>query len=68
MFGNIIFRLLFIVKENVVFLLYDQYPAFIGLVPLIAVLFYAGVVVTVASWQEMVGLQEEKKKYFVEEQ
>ncbi len=68
MFGNIIFRLLFTVKENVFFSLYDQYPAFIGLVPLIAALFYAGMVVTVASWQEMVGMQEEKKKYFVEQQ
>ncbi len=68
LFGNIIFRLLFTVKENVFFSLYGQYPAFIGLVPLIAVLFYAGMVVTVASWQEMVGLQEEKKKYFVEQQ
>ena len=68
MFGNIIFRLLFTVKENVFFSLYDQYPAFIGLVPLIAALFYAGMVVTVASWREMVGLQEEKKKYFVEQQ
>ena len=65
---NIIFRLLFTVKENGVFSLYGQYPAFIGLVPLIAALFYAGMVVTVASWQEMVGLQEEKKKYFVEQQ
>ena len=46
------------------FSLYDQYPAFIGLVPLIAALFYAGMVVTVASWQEMVGLQEEKKEVF----
>ncbi len=68
MFGNIIFRLLFTIKENVFFSLYDQYPAFTGLVPLIAALFYAGVVVAVASWQEMVGLQEEKKKYFVEQQ
>ncbi len=68
LFENIIFRLLFTVKENVVFSLYGQYPAFIGLVPLIAALFYAGMVVTVASWQEMVGLQEEKKKYFVEQQ
>lgn len=68
LFGNIIFRLLFTVKENEVFSLYGQYPAFIGLVPLIAALFYTGMVVTVASWQEMVGLQEEKKKYFVEQQ
>lgn len=68
MFGNIIFRLFFTVKKNVFFSLYDQYPVFIGLVPLIAVLLYAGIVVMVEAWQEMVGLQEEKKKYFVEEQ
>ncbi len=68
MFGNIIFRLFLTVKDNVFFSLYEQYPAFIGLVPLITVLFYAGIVVTIMSFQKMVSLQEEKKKYFVEEQ
>ena len=70
LFGNIIFRLFFAetVKENVFFLLYEQYPVFIGLVPLISVLFYVGIVATVMSYQEMIRLQEEKKKYFVEEQ
>lgn len=70
LFGNIISRLLFAetVKENVFFLLYEQYPVFIGIVPLTSVLFYAGIVITIMSYQEMVRLQEEKKKYFVEEQ
>ena len=68
MFGNIIFRQFFTVKENVPFLLYEEYPVFIGLVPLTSVLFYVGIVATVMSYQEMVKLQEEKKKYYVEQQ
>lgn len=68
LFGNIIFRLLFTVKESVFFQLYEQYPVFIWLVPLTSVLFYAGIVITIMSYQEMVRLQEEKKKFFVEEQ
>lgn len=68
MFGNIIFRLFFMVKENVFFDLYEQYPAFIGLVPLVTILFYVGIVVTVMSYQEMLSLQAERNKYFVEEQ
>lgn len=68
LFGNIIFRLLLVVKGNAFFLLYEQYPVFIGLVPLIALLFYIGMIITITSYQEMIGLQEEKKNYFVEEQ
>lgn len=68
LFGNSIFRLLLVVKGNAFFLLYEQYPVFIGLVPLIALLFYIGMIITITSYQEMIGLQEEKKKYFVEEQ
>lgn len=67
-FGNIIFRLFLTVKDNVFFSLYEQYPVFIGLVPLITALFYAGIVVTIMSYQEMVRLQAEKNRYFVEEQ
>jgi len=68
LFGNIIFRLFFVVKGNMFFLLYEQYPVFVGLVPLIAALFYIGMIITIMSYQEMIGLQEEKKKYFVEGQ
>lgn len=67
-FGNIIFRLFFMVKDNVFFQLYEQYPAFIGLVPLVSILFYAGTAATIMSYQKMVRLQAEKNKYFVEEQ
>ncbi len=68
MFGNIISRLFFTVKENVFFQLYEQYPMFTGLVPLISILFYAGMAATIMSYQEMVRLQAEKNRYFVEEQ
>ncbi len=68
LFGNMIARLLVTVKEQVVFQLYEQFPVFLAIVPLIAVLFYAGMLITIASCQKMVGLQEERKKYFVKEQ
>lgn len=68
LFVNIISRVLIIIREDMVFQLYEQYPLFLGLVPLIAVLLYAGILITIASYQELLGLHEEKKKYFVEEQ
>ncbi len=68
LFVNVIFRILLMVSENRVIQLYEQHPALIGIVPLVAALFYAGILVTIVSYQKMVGLQEEKKKYFVEQQ
>ena len=68
LFGNIIFRLFIFVKENVYFRLYEQYPVFMVLVPLLAFLFYLGMLLTIKFYQEMMDLQEERKKFFVEEQ
>jgi sensor histidine kinase regulating citrate/malate metabolism len=51
-----------------IFQLYEQYPIFLGIVPVIAILFYAGILITIVSYQEMEKLQEEKKKHFIEEQ
>lgn len=68
LFGNIIFNMLTVIKDSTFFLLYEQYPAFLGLVPLICILFYIGIFNSIVSYQEMIKLQEEKKKYFVEEQ
>lgn len=67
-FVNIIFQILIIVTEDIVLNLYDQYPVLAGAVPVTALLFYAGILVTISSYRQMIGLQEEKKKYFVEEQ
>lgn len=68
LFANIIFRILLVIRGNFVFQLYEQYPLLLGIVPAVAALFYAGILVTIVSYQKMVGLQEEKKKYFVEQQ
>lgn len=68
LFVNVIWRVFLIIQGNAVFILYEQYPSFVGVVPLISILFYVGIIITIMSYQEMVKLQEEKKKYFVEEQ
>lgn len=68
LFVNVICRVLVIIREDIVFQLYEQYPLFAGLIPLLALLFYAGILISIVSYQEMMRLQEEKKKYFVEEQ
>lgn len=67
-FVNIIFQILIVVTEDLVLSLYEQYPVLVGVVPVTAALFYVGILVTVMSYRQMVGLQEERKKYFVEEQ
>ncbi len=68
LFVNIIFNVMLIVGENLIIQLYEQYPAFLGIVPAVAALFYVGILITIASYQKMVGLQEEKENYFVEQQ
>ena len=68
LFVNIIFKILLIVNENLVFQLYDQFPVFLWIVPMVAALFYAAILITIVSYQKMIGLQEEKEKYFVEQQ
>lgn len=68
LFVNIIFNILLIVNENTIIQLYEQFPVFLGIVPVVAALFYAGILITIVSYQKMIGLQEEKEKYFVEQQ
>lgn len=68
LFGNIMIRALVVVKEGQYFRLYEQYPVFIGIVPLVAVLFYIGIISTLIFHKRMMALQEERKHYFIEEQ
>lgn len=68
LFVDVIHRVFITIQGNEVFQLYMQYPIFLGIIPLIAVLFYAGIIITVMSYQQMVTLQKEKEEYFVEEQ
>lgn len=68
LFVNVISRLFVAVQGNEVFQLYVQHPAFLWIVPLIAFLFYAGMIVAVVSYCQMAALREEREKYFVKEQ
>lgn len=68
LFVNVISRLFVAVQGNEVFQLYVQHPAFLWIVPLIAFLFYAGMIVAVVSYCRMAALREEREKYFVKEQ
>lgn len=67
-FGKIVDRLLFVVKDHVTFSIYADYPAFLVLIPLIAILFCIGIFVSLISYQEMMKLQEEQNRFFLEEQ
>lgn len=66
--GSILFTMLIGVKDGVIFQLYELHPLFIGLVPLVAGMFYTGTLVSIFSYQEMARLQEEKNTYFLEKQ
>ncbi|MBD5547105.1 MAG: GHKL domain-containing protein [Lachnospiraceae bacterium] len=68
LFTIVISRTFVSVQGNEAIWLFKQYPVFLGIIPLLAVLFYAGSLLTFMSYKEMVMLQREKKKYFVEEQ
>ncbi len=68
LFVNVISRLFVAVQGNEVFQLYVQHPAFLWIVPLIAFLFYAGMIAAVVSYCQMAALREEREKYFVKEQ
>ena len=68
LFTIIISKTFVFVQGNEVFQLFKQYPVLLGIIPLLALLCYVGSLFTFMSYQEMVMLQEEKRKYFVEEQ
>lgn len=68
LFVNIIFKILLIVNENLTLQLYEQFPVFLGVVSVVAGLLYAEILITIVSCQKMIGLQEEREKYFVEQQ
>lgn len=67
-FGEIVMRLLVVVKDGVIFGIYEEYPVFLGVIPLLAILFYVGTIATMISYQKMLALQEERNRYFVEQQ
>ncbi len=68
LFANIIVNILLIGYGEQTLQLYEEFPAFLVIVPVVAVLFYAGILLTIVSYQKLAGLQEERQKYFVEQQ
>ena len=62
LFGQIISNLLIEVKDGVLLELYQRHPAFLAVVPVMALLFYAGSCLTISIQQGMNALQEERQQ------
>ena len=65
-FAEIVGRVLFVEKDGVYFGIYDQYPLFLMLIPLISVLFAVGTLLTVRFYNGFLSLQKEKEQFFVQ--
>ena len=68
LFGQVISNLLVEVKDGVLLELYARHPAFLAVVPVMALLFYVGSCLTLSFQQGMNALQEEREILFVERQ
>ncbi len=68
LFGQVISNLLIEVKDGVLLELYERHPAFLAVVPVIALLFYAGSCLSISFQQSMEALREEREVLFVEHQ
>ncbi len=68
LFGQMISRLLFEMKDGELLQLYERHPAFLAVVPALALLFYAGAWLTIAFQQGMAALQEEQAAHYAEYQ
>ena len=55
-------------KDGALLQLYERHPAFLAVIPVLALLFYAGAYLTIAFQQGMAALREEQANYFVERQ
>ncbi len=68
LFGQVISRLLIEFKDGVLLQLYERHPAFLAVVPVLALLFYAGAYLTIAFQQGMAALREEQATLYAEYQ
>ena len=68
LFGQVISRLLIEFKDGVLLQLYERHPAFLAVIPVLALLFYAGAYLTIAFQQGMAALQEEQATLYAEHQ
>lgn len=67
LFGRMVLRLQLLVGENYYFSLYEEYPMYLWLVPLMATLFYAGIWASIGSYSNLLALGEERRRRFVEQ-
>ena len=68
LFGQVISNLLYEVKDGIWLELYERHPAFLAVVPLMALIFYTGSCLTISFQQGMDALREERETFFVERQ
>ena len=68
LFGQVISRLLIEFKDGVLLQLYERHPAFLAVIPVLALLFYAGAYLTIAFQQGMAALREEQAALYAEHQ
>lgn len=68
LFGQVISRLLVEFKDGVLLQLYERHPAFLAVVPALALLFYMGAYLTISFQQGMAVLQEEQANLYMERQ
>lgn len=68
LFVRVLLRLLVVEKGGVAFWLYEEFPAFLGIVPLMALSFYGGILAVIAACQRMLVLEEEHRKACAGEQ
>lgn len=67
LFGRMMLRLQLFVGEDFFFILYEELPAYLWLVPLVAALLFAGIWASIGSYSRRLELTEEKKRRFVEQ-
>ena len=68
LFGQMIAALLFEMKDGVLLQLYERHPAFLAVVPVLALLLYAGTWLTITFQQGMAALREEQATHYMEYQ
>ena len=68
LFGQVISRLLVEFKDGVLLQLYERHPAFLAVIPVLALLFYAGAYLTIAFQQGMAALRAEQATHYMEYQ
>ncbi len=68
LFGQVISRLLIEFKDGILLQLYERHPALLAVVPVLALLFYAGAYLTIAFQQGMAAMREEQAAHYAEYQ